>query len=368
MRTVLSFLALAPAALLAHAEVRHVPSEYATIQAAIVASSAGDVVLVADGTYAGAGNRDLILDRDIEVRSENGPAVTTIDCGGAGRGFRIQPGVSAAAVVDGFSIVGGEESLGEGGGILIVDASPVVRNCRILACRARQGGGVAVSGAAASPSFEDCEVRDNVGEDSVGGILGRGSFTRCIIQGNHGEEFAAGFRTSGPCVLVECLIADNYGATDGGGGLVCGEATLIACTVSGNETGSSGGGILAGGGPVILERTIVQGNCAAVAGTNEIDLVGGSLTMTCCATDPTGVRGSVTYIGEQVFADPQFCDPRPCGVMDFLGDYSIADTSPCTPLRSPCGDFIGAFPIGCGVNPSLETTWGRVKDAYRLGP
>ncbi|MGA1225134.1 MAG: hypothetical protein ACO31E_11280, partial [Phycisphaerales bacterium] len=54
----------------AHAVDRLVPSEYATIQAAINASVNGDTVIVADGVYP-----ELIrcYGKAITLRSENGP-------------------------------------------------------------------------------------------------------------------------------------------------------------------------------------------------------------------------------------------------------------------------------------------------------
>ena len=62
-------------------DVRLVPDEYATIQAAITASGNGDEVLVAPGRYVES------LDfqgKAIRVRSSAGPASTTIDGGAAG--------------------------------------------------------------------------------------------------------------------------------------------------------------------------------------------------------------------------------------------------------------------------------------------
>lgn len=48
--------ALTWAAIPARSDELRVPAEYATIQAAVDASVDGDVVLIADGVYTGAGN------------------------------------------------------------------------------------------------------------------------------------------------------------------------------------------------------------------------------------------------------------------------------------------------------------------------
>jgi len=68
-----------------------VPSEFQTIQSAIDASTAGDTVVVADGTYKGFGNKDLdFKGKSITVKSENGPYHCTVDCEGNGRGFHFK--------------------------------------------------------------------------------------------------------------------------------------------------------------------------------------------------------------------------------------------------------------------------------------
>ena len=54
-----------------------VPDEYSTIQSAIDAASDGDEVLVDDGFYP----ENLVIEKDLILRSENGADVTTIDGG-----------------------------------------------------------------------------------------------------------------------------------------------------------------------------------------------------------------------------------------------------------------------------------------------
>jgi hypothetical protein len=123
----------------AGATERLVPSQYATIQAAIDASVNADVVLVADGVYTGIGNRDIeFLGKLLTVRSVNGPEHCIIDCQGTPedthRGFHFHNSETAAAVLDGFTIQSGyappePESLNSGGGILCEHANPTIRNC-----------------------------------------------------------------------------------------------------------------------------------------------------------------------------------------------------------------------------------------------
>ncbi len=126
----------------AGATERLVPSQYATIQAAIDACVNGDVVIVADGIYTGTGNRDIdFLGKAITVRSEHGAAGCIIDAQGSvsspHRGFRVHSGETAAATLAGFTIQTGRAPYEDpcqysGGGILCRDgASPTIRDCII---------------------------------------------------------------------------------------------------------------------------------------------------------------------------------------------------------------------------------------------
>lgn len=82
-KTCLTIAAILAAASLGSASTIHVPADQPTIQAGVNAAVDGDMVLVADGTYTGDGNRDMdFWGKAIVVMSENGAPETIIDCAG----------------------------------------------------------------------------------------------------------------------------------------------------------------------------------------------------------------------------------------------------------------------------------------------
>ena len=85
---------------------------FCKIQDGVDASSDGDTVLVAQGTYTGDGDRDISLfGKLITLRSTDGPALTIIDVQGGPdsihRGFFLIHGESNETVIEGFTIMNG---------------------------------------------------------------------------------------------------------------------------------------------------------------------------------------------------------------------------------------------------------------------
>src|SRR5260370_4753660 len=83
------------------ANVLNVPGTYSTIQAAIDASTNGDTVMVAPGTYFE--NIDF-KGKLITVQSAQGPIVTTIDGSNLPPAVNLSTNETSAAFVHGFTI------------------------------------------------------------------------------------------------------------------------------------------------------------------------------------------------------------------------------------------------------------------------
>ncbi|UCF43838.1 MAG: right-handed parallel beta-helix repeat-containing protein, partial [Planctomycetota bacterium] len=204
-----------------------VPEQYGTIQAAIDDSVNGDLVIVADGTYTGEGNRDIdFLGKAITVQSESGPDNCIIDCNGSEaephRGFYFLNVEDGNSILDGFTITNGYAATyvwyGSGGAICCYGSSPTIRNCVIANSSAARGGGVSCIGG--RPTLTGCTISANKGRYSGGGVSmhgGRLVIANCLITGNIAEREAGGIRLSDASAVVSnCTIAENSAGKRGG--------------------------------------------------------------------------------------------------------------------------------------------------------
>ncbi|MBU8870011.1 MAG: M6 family metalloprotease domain-containing protein [Gemmatimonadales bacterium] len=171
----------------------NVPGDYTSIQSAIVAADNGQEIVLADGVFTGAGNRDLdFLGKQLILRSGSGdPTQCILDLeGGAGdehRAFIFSTGETSTAVVEGITIRNGY-STGNGGAILLDGASPTLRDIIFQNNQAVGGGGVYCD--AASPILEGCTFYGNSADDGQALACVNSSLpvlSRVLISGSSGS-------------------------------------------------------------------------------------------------------------------------------------------------------------------------------------
>ncbi len=166
----------------AAADTLHVPAQYPTLQAAVDAAVTGDVVVVANGTWTGPGNKDVrLVGVDIAIRSADGPKSCILDCESTPeipfRGFLIESGETRATVIQGFTIRRGSTLSGavsdpfNGGGIRILGSSPTIRDCVFEDNLAGCWGGALYAGHGGTPLITNCTFRHNYSNDDGGAIF-----------------------------------------------------------------------------------------------------------------------------------------------------------------------------------------------------
>ena len=197
------------------AAIINVPGDQPTIQDAFNAANLfGDEIVLADGTYTGASNRDILFDKHITIRSASGdPKLCIIDCQDLGRAFLFD-GVVSVARLENVTILNGRSP--QGGGIAFTNSSATVVNCRILGSVATGtgGGGVGIDNGG-SPNLINCVIsgnsRSGIAVMAGGLYVGGGStptLTNCTLSGNSGWDASAAYSTDPGTVttLVNCIV------------------------------------------------------------------------------------------------------------------------------------------------------------------
>lgn len=313
--------------------IRHVPSQYKTIQAAIDVANHGDTVIVApdlanNGSYL---ENIEFIGKAITVKSSGGPLVTTIDgsrnVGRRGSVVTFQNGEGLKSLLDGFTITNGTGrpiAVGTiGGGIYCgKKCSPTIQNNIITRNSAGGGGGIFCTNeqgtGATTPLIVSNIITYNTAGDTGGGI-----------RSQHGAN----------PIIINCIIARNSAVT-GGGALGCEYSShpkLTNCTISANTSSNGAGGIDVATASITVTNIVLWDN------GNEIDLRKGS-------------TGSVTYSDIKggwpgqgnINADPLFVDPG-------KGNYHIQSNSPCidkgtnSAMNLPATDIDGEPRIGTRI-------------------
>ena len=298
---------------------------FLTIQRGVNAAVNGDTVIVEDGTYSGAGNRDIDFGgRNITVTSQNGAASTILDCQGSAnayhRGFNFHSG-ETSAVVNGLSIKNGyiNDHL-DGGGVYTSGSNPTISNCTFTNNTAGHGGGIynyTTSGN--TMAVTNCTFTGNTatGEDGGGiyNVLLKGSsatVTNCTFMQNTAFFRGGGVwnYTAAGCtvMMAHCQftgnsVSVNRGGNNSGGGIfnftAGGTSTLTDCTLTSN-TALGGGGIenTTGGGTSTITDCTLTGNTASFGGGIENGARGGGdVLISHCA-----LTGNIAYSGRSNLA------------------------------------------------------------------
>ncbi len=350
----------------------HVPLNQPTIQAAINAALAGDVVIVDDGTWSGPGNTELTtLGKAITVRSANGAGVCTIDGGDTVRVFNISSGEGLATVIDGFSIVHGRNNLG--GGIRCENTSPTIRNCIFEHNDSPDinGSGGAIRCSNAKPLIKDCSFvmntssawggaifldntsnatitgcSFNTNASSKGGAIyaqnsSNATVSECSFENNSAQIGAAVFNWGSSPTYLNCLFESNLNGFNGGAMASTNNAKplVVNALFLGNTAVNGGGAYGFNASPKYVNCTFVKNEVSSRAGgglfhsgsgtstasncifwdnlPDQVAPSDGSVALTNCSIEGGWRRGSGNDGTDPLFVDPD------------TNDYRLATLSPC---------------------------------------
>ncbi|MAE29761.1 MAG: hypothetical protein CMJ87_12405 [Planctomycetes bacterium] len=336
---------------------------FCEIQRALDVAQSGDMVIVAAGIYAES------LDfrgHDVLVVAPGGAANTVVDAGGQATVVSFVAGEGPGAVLDGFTLTGGQATYG--GGIRIVGASPTIRNCQVLGNRADQRGGGLSLRNGGNPQIVRCDFKHNLAATGAGGGLyldGSSALLEdCELVGNQAAGRGGGIYAENQAapVIANTLLRGNRAGLDGGAFcLNGGQATLRNCELLENTAVGDGGGIHAhNGGTLTVEHSLVALGEAELGSGGGICLTSSSGTFThvtvadnLAGTNGGGLLGKNS--AQAAILNSIFWGNGPGEIVPGNGTFTVSYTD-------VEGGWAGAGNMG--LNPLF---WDRTIGDYHLG-
>lgn len=360
-----------------------------TIQSGINAAMvAGDTVQVANGTYRGAGNVNLVMPvRTISLISDRGPDFCTIDAELTANGIQ-SFGNGNQSTVEGFTFVNVQPF---GVGLYASAGTPTIRNCIfrgnrdsavfavnqsnsvvVQDCRFEQNERT-VDNASQLISFggastvSDCVFVSNISSTGAPVLApANGRMIRCAFNKNASNarggalqtlpgrsllledcEFlnnaadfggAVYFEGVAPATMRNCLFVGNQAAFEGGASWTDGRQLLVSnCNFVGNAAGQRGGALYFTRVSTDLQHSI--SNSIFVSNNSQIganiSIVGSPTRLLvdhCCIPDglasiDTISGGPLTWGVQNIETTPSFAFPA--------GDYRLMADSPCIDAGNP---------------------------------
>jgi predicted outer membrane repeat protein len=231
-----------------------------------------------------------------------------------------------------------------GGGVNLMNASPVVSNVIILGYEADYGGGV-YCGDGSNPFFQNCWFDGNYARATGGAVACTGA--------------------SSP-VFDHCLFADNSAEASGGtiNSALGSAPSLIQCTVSGGR-GAVGSGVSSWDAAGLVMNGVIMvdgqtgrawdGDAASAPAPECTDIFGNE------GGDWVGALAPHEATGGNISADPQFC-----GVIELANPFFLNDESPCATALLPGCDVMGAFGVNCSYVSGVGQGSGGLPTVSRL--
>ncbi len=245
----------------------NVPGDYGTIQEAVDAANAGDVILVAPGNYAdvthdpGDGIMTAVIMRsDITLRG-SGQTQTILDADSTGRFIHCE-GVTGVTIRN-LRI---RRAFAEifGAGILAKDQSSV----DIVDVTFEDCGDGAIISLNSTTQIQTCTFNNNLAKQGGGISIELGStttITDCTFTGNSSPSGGGLFVRDSEATILRCDFTGNFiTAPNGAGGgiaIINSTADIDKCELIGNTADGSGGGVaIIDNGHVTMTRSLIHDN------------------------------------------------------------------------------------------------------------